>query len=87
VPTQAAQDKDGYIWIQFANRSPLPLRDIQFSYAWVDEAGRTRQDKVSYRGPLAGGQQDRVRLNLRLPVVPDLDQRFRVQATAAAVAE
>jgi predicted Zn-dependent protease len=87
VPTQAAQDKDGYIWIQFGNRSPLALRDIQFSYAWVDDAGRTRQDSVTWRGPLAGGKQDRVRLNLRLPAVQNLDQRFRVQVTAAAVAE
>ena len=87
VPTQAAQDKDGYIWIQFGNRSPLALRDIQFSYAWVDDAGRTRQDSVTWRGPLAGGKQDRVRLNLRLPAVQNLDQRFRVHATAAAVAE
>ena len=87
VPTQAAQDKDGYIWVQFGNRSTLPLRDIQLSYAWVDDTGRTRQDTMRYRGPLGGGQQDRVRLNLRLPLVPDLGQRFRVQATAAAVAE
>lgn len=87
VPTQAAQDKDGYIWVQFGNRSSLPLRDIEFSYAWVDDAGRTRQDTLRYRGPLAGGKQDRVRLDLRLPVIQNLEQRFRVQATTATIAE
>lgn len=87
VPTQAAQDKDGYIWVQLGNRSTLPLRDIELTYAWVNDSGQTRQDTVRYRGPLGGGQQDRVRLNLRLPLMQNLGQRFRVQATAAAVAE
>jgi tetratricopeptide (TPR) repeat protein len=85
VATQLVQDDNGYVWVQFGNRSRVPIENIQLTYIWVDANGRTLQDSVVYRGPLAAGNQDRVRLDVRLPANTSLSSRIRVQATGGAV--
>jgi hypothetical protein len=87
VATRAALDSSGYVWVQLGNLTNVPLKNIEISIAWLDEGGQTRQGKKTYRGPLNGGQQDRLRLDLKMPGVTDLSSRVRVQASSAVVAE
>lgn len=87
VTTRAAIDSSGFVWLQLVNTTRVPIENVQIRYAWLDAQGRTRQDQVRYTGTLAGGQQDRIRLDLRLPGVTDLSGRFKVQATGASVAD
>lgn len=87
IATQAGRASDGYIWVQLGNRTDVPIRNIEISFAWLDEGGQTHQGKKVYSGPLGGGQQDRMRLDFKMPEVTDLGNRVKVQATSAVVAE
>jgi tetratricopeptide (TPR) repeat protein len=87
VGSRAEIDANNMIWIRFGNLTRVPLKDIEISYAWLDEQGRTRQGKTSYRGPLKSGEQDRVKTGIRLQNASDLERRIRVQITAVSVAE
>lgn len=87
VATQAALDSSANVWVQLGNLTDVPLKNIEISIAWLDEGGQKRQARKVYRGPLNGGQQDRIRLDLKMPGVTDLSSRLRVQASSAAVAE
>jgi predicted Zn-dependent protease len=87
VATRAVRDSDGYVWVQVGNMTNVPIQNIEISVAWLDERGQTRQGKKTYRGPLGGGQQDRIRLDLKMPEGTDLSSRVRVQASSAAVAK
>jgi tetratricopeptide (TPR) repeat protein len=87
IATQAGRASDGYIWVQLGNRTDVPIRNIEISFAWLDEGGQTHQGKKVYKGPLGGGQQDRMRLDFKMPEVTDLGNRVKVQATSAVVAE
>ncbi len=80
---------DGYnmIWIRFGNLTRVAMKDIEISYVWLDEQGRTRQRKISYRGPLKGGDQDRVKTGIRLENTAELPNRIRVEVTAARVTD
>jgi hypothetical protein len=75
------------IWIRLGNLTHVPMKNIEISYAWLDEQGRTRQRKISYRGPLKGGEQDRVKTGISLENTSDLERRIRVQITAASIAD
>jgi predicted Zn-dependent protease len=83
IPSQAAVDSANEVWVQFGNRTRLAVADIEISYAWLDSQGRTQQGKQIYPGPLAGGQQDRLRLGIVLDDPAELDRRVRVQVTSA----
>ena len=87
VATQAAVDDAYEVWALIGNRTSVPLRDIEVSYAWLDSQDQVRSGKVSYPGPLAGGEQDRVKLGIRLENPRTLDQRVRVEITAARISE
>jgi tetratricopeptide (TPR) repeat protein len=87
IATAAALDQQGRVWVQVANQTSVPMRDIQVSYAWVDDAGRTRNNVVRYPNTLAAGQADRFQLNLSMPDSASLQRRFQVQATQARVAD
>ena len=87
VATQAAVDEANEVWALIGNRTSVPLRDIEVSYAWLDSQDQARFGKVSYPGPLAGGEQDRLKLGIRLDNPRKLDQRVRVEITAARIAE
>ena len=83
VPTRAAQDADGYVWVQLANRADVALKDIQVETAWIDNQGQTRRDRELYAGPLRPGGNDQFRTGIRLPRVQDLGSRVRVRAISA----
>jgi len=87
IGSRAEIDENNTIWIRFGNLTRVLIKDIEISYVWLDEQGRTRQGKINYRGPLKGGEQDRVKTEIRLESASDLDRRIRVQITAASVAE
>jgi predicted Zn-dependent protease len=87
IGSRAEIDANNMIWIRFGNLTQVPMKNIEISYAWLDEQGQTRQRKLSYRGPLKGGEQDRVKTGIRLENASDLERRIRVQITAASVAE
>lgn len=87
VATQAARDSGGNVWVQLGNLTDVPLRNIEISFAWIDDGGRTHQGRKIFDGPLNGGQQDRLRLDLKMPAIKDLSSRVRVQASSAEVAE
>ena len=85
VGTRAAVDDNNAIWAVIGNLTPVPLGDIEVSYAWLDDQGQTRQGRIAYPGPLAGGAQDKLPLNIRLADARELNQRVRVEITAARV--
>ena len=85
VGTRAAVDDAGAVWAVIGNLTPVPLRDIEISYASLDEQGQTRQGKVAYPGPLAGGAQDKLPLDIQLANARELNQRVRLAITAARV--
>ena len=85
VGTRAAVDDVNEVWALLGNLTPVPIGDIEVSYAWLDEQNQTRQGQVVYPGPLAGGTQDKVKLGVRLDDPRKLDQRVRVEITAARV--
>ncbi len=87
VGSRAEIDANNTIWIRFGNLTHVPMKNIEISYAWLDEQGRTRQHKISYRGPLNGGEQDQVKTGIRLENASDLERRIRVQITAASIAD
>jgi predicted Zn-dependent protease len=87
VATQAAVDEANEVWALIGNRTSVSLRDIEVSYAWLDSQDQARSGKISYPGPLAGGEQDRLKLGIRLDNPRKLDQRVRVEITAARIAE
>ena len=87
VGSRLAVDSDIQVWVQFGNLTQLPIRDIVISYAWLDEQGRTREGRKTYRGPLAGGKQAQLNLGIRLAESGELNRRVRAQVTNATVAE
>ena len=87
IASRAVIDDDNRIWVQLGNQTSVPMVNIEISYAWLDEQGQTRQGKTSYRGPLGSGQQDQLRLGIKLDNPGELDRRVRVEVTAASVAE
>jgi tetratricopeptide (TPR) repeat protein len=87
VPSKAVVDKSNIVWAVFANQSGLDLKNIEVSFAWRDDAGRTRSSKTLYRGPLPNGKQDNVRLGIQLNSAAEIDERVLVEVTAAQIAE
>jgi predicted Zn-dependent protease len=87
VPSKAVVDKSNVVWAVFANQSGLALKNIEVSFAWRDDAGRTRSSKTLYRGPLPNGKQDNVRLGIQLNSAAEIDERVLVEVTAAQIAE
>ncbi len=87
IGSKAEIDGSNMIWIRFGNLTRVAMKDIVISYVWLDEQGRTRQRNIRYLGPLKGGDQDRVKTGIRLENAADLQNRIRVEITAARVAD
>jgi predicted Zn-dependent protease len=87
VGSRAALDQDNRVWIQFGNLTQVPIKNIEISYVWLDEQGQTHQGKKTYSGPLAGGKQDRFRLEFKVADASELSRRVRVEVTGAAAAQ
>ena len=87
VDSRAEIDGTSAIWIRIENLTRVPIKDIEISYVWLDDQGQNRQGKLNYRGPLKGGQQDRVKTGIRLENTSDPERRFRAQVTAASLAD
>ena len=87
IGSRAAVDNTNTVWVQFGNLTDVPMKNIQISYAWLDEQGRTRESKTSYRGPLKAREQGQIKLGIRLNNPNELNQRVRVTVTGATVAE
>ena len=83
IASRAVMDGNGQVWAQFLNRTGVPVREIEISYAWQDAQGQTRQSKKRFQGPLKGGEQDRVALGFSLNSPNEINSRVRVQVTAA----
>lgn len=87
IGSRAAVDNNNNVWVQFGNMTTVPMKNIQISYAWLDEQGRTREETTTYRGPLKGQEQGQIKLGIRLGNPNELNQRVRVAVTSAKVAE
>ncbi len=87
VASKAMVDKSNRVWAAIGNQSGVAIRDIEISFAWLDERNQTRQSKVMYRGPLASGKQDSIQLGIQLNSPEELSQRVKVGVTAARIAE
>ena len=87
IASRAAVDPENIVWVQFANQTSVPIRNIKFRYAWLDEQGQTREGSKTFRGPLPGGEQDQMKLGIRLASPAELSQRVRVEVSSASVAE
>lgn len=85
IDSRAAVDDQNRVWVQFVNRTQVPIGNIVFSYAWLDDQGRTRQGNTTYSGPLQGGRQDQVRLGFSLNDASELTRRVRVEIVSASV--
>lgn len=87
VASRAMVDKSNQVWAAIGNQTGVAMRDIEISYAWLDADNRTRQAKKLYRGPLPSGKQDSIPLGIHLNDPAELNQRVKVQVTAAHLAE
>jgi tetratricopeptide (TPR) repeat protein len=87
IGSRVALDQENQVWVQFGNLTQVPMKNIEFSYAWLDEQGQTREGRKTYPGPLDGGKQDQFKLGLKLAGTTDLDRRVRVVVTGATVAQ
>lgn len=87
IGSRAVVDPDNIVWVQFGNLTPVAVRDIEISFAWLDDQGRTQEGKKVYRGPLKAEAQDQLSLGIRLGDPRELTQRVRVQVTGARTAE
>ena len=87
VGSRAAVDDRNRVWIQFGNLTQVPIRNIVFSYAWLDDQGQTRQGQKTYAGPLGGGKQDQVRLGFSLNNASELSRWVRVEVISATVSQ
>ena len=87
IGSRAVIDDANTIWIQIGNLTSVPFRNIEISYAWLDDQGQTRRGTRIYRGPLAGGGQDQIKLGMKLNNSNELSRRVLVEVTAASVAE
>ena len=87
IGTRAAVDDANEVWALVGNLTPVPMGDIEVSYAWLDNQDQAQSGKILYPGPLAGGEQDRLKLGIRLENPRTLEQRVRVEITAARVAD
>jgi predicted Zn-dependent protease len=87
LPSKAMVDKSNRVWAAIGNQSGVAMQDIEISFAWLDANNRTRQSKTVYRGPLPSGKQDTVQLGIQLNSPEELNQRVKVQVTAARMVE
>ena len=86
IASRAVTDNNNVVWARFLNRTNVPVRNIEISYAWLDDQGQTRQGKKTYRGPLKGEAQDQVSLGITLNSAAELSRRVRLEITAARIA-
>ena len=87
IGSRAAVDPENEVWVQFGNLTGVPMKNVEISYAWLDQQGRTHEGRKMYRGPLAGGKQDQLKLGFKLANASELSRRVRVQVTSAAVVQ
>lgn len=87
IGSRAAVDNTNTVWVQFGNLTNVPMKNIQITYAWLDDQGRTQEGQTTYRGPLKAGEQGQIKLGIRLGNPNELNQRVRVAVTGASVAE
>jgi predicted Zn-dependent protease len=85
IGSRASVDNSNRVWVQFGNLTQVPIKNIVFSYAWLDDQGQTRQGRKTYAGPLGGGQQDQLRLGINLNDASELGRRVRVEVISATV--
>ncbi|MFC1740690.1 M48 family metalloprotease [Pseudomonadota bacterium] len=83
IGSRAAVDDRNQVWVQFGNLTQVPIRDIVFTYAWLDSQGQTQQGRKSYAGPLGGGQQAQLSLGFSLDNASELGRRVRVEVISA----
>ena len=87
IASRAVTDERNRVWAQFLNQTGVAVRDIEISYAWLDEQGQTRQSMKIFRGPLKGGEHDQVNLGITVENPAELSRRVRVEITAARIVE
>ena len=87
IGSRTAVDNKNRVWIQIGNLTSVPLKNIEIRYDWLDDQGQTRNGRQMFRGPLAAGRQDQIRLDIRLNNAQELNRRVRAEVTAASVAD
>lgn len=87
IASRVVLDQNNAVWAQFGNLTQVTVKNIEISYAWLDDQGQTRQGTKFYAGPLSGGGQDQVRLEFDMASSTELSRRARVQVTRASFAE
>ena len=87
IATKVIANANGELWIQLGNQTRASLRDIEYSYAWIDDSGQTRQGSGRLEGILEGGKWAQEPLNARINDPADVSRRAKAEATGAKVAE
>jgi len=85
VATRVVANPNGELWIQVGNQTRTPLRNIDYSYAWIDDSGQTHQGTGRFEGTLEGGKWAQQSLDARISNPADVDRRARAEATGAQV--
>jgi tetratricopeptide (TPR) repeat protein len=87
VTAQAVVNAKGEVWIQVGNQTRTPLHDIDYRYAWIDDAGQTREGSGQFDGTLEGGKWAQEPIDARISGVTDPSRRVRVEITGAKLTE
>jgi predicted Zn-dependent protease len=87
VAAKIVANASGELWIQVGNQTRTPLRDIEYDYAWIDDAGQTRQGSGRFEGTLEGGKWAQQKLDARIADPNDVSRRARAEVTRAEAGE
>jgi predicted Zn-dependent protease len=87
VASRLATDDAGRVWMLLGNTTRVSIKNIQITYAWLDDQGRSRDGRKTFRGPLEGGQQDRLALGIRIQIqdATELSRRVRAEVSGATL--
>jgi predicted Zn-dependent protease len=85
IGSRVVVDGDNQVWVQFGNLTTVPMKNIEVSYAWLDQQGQTRRATKTFRGTLDGGEQDQINLGFRVNGAAEISRRVQAEITKAAV--
>lgn len=86
VAAQVVANAAGELWLQIGNQTRTALKGIEYNYAWIDDAGQTRQGTGRFEGVLEGGKWAQEPLEARINDPASVSRRARVEITGASLA-
>ncbi len=87
VAAQVVTNAQGELWIQVGNQTRTPLHHIEYRYAWIDDAGQTRQGTGQIEGVLEGGKWAQAPLDARISDPDSVSRRARAEIVSAELTD